>query len=40
VVRIVLWVMAEDTERLAALGITEESSCCRATLCQVFVIVS
>jgi hypothetical protein len=32
--------MAEHTERLAALGITEESSCCRYTLCQVFVIVN
>jgi hypothetical protein len=38
--RIVFWVMAEHTERLAALGITEESSSCRYTLCQGFVIVS
>jgi hypothetical protein len=38
--RIVFLVIAEHTERLATLGLTEESSSCRYTLCQVFLIVS
>jgi hypothetical protein len=38
--RIVFWVMAEHTERPVSLGITDESSCCWYTLCQVLVIVN
>jgi hypothetical protein len=38
--RIVFWVMAEHTERPAALGITEKSSCCRYTLFQALLYVN